>query len=598
MLLYSIGVVLYVVSFFIPTELAFYSVALSYVIVTYPILLLMIHRIRKQQFLNEFVFMFIATITCFLIGKIYEATFVILLYRIGEFIREKAISVTKASVLSFLKREQDVILLKDGSSVETSQVSIGEILTIEPGKKILVDGIVRNGTTDLDVSALTGELIPKRVTNADEVQAGAINLTNPIEIEVTNALKPSAITKITELANHLEELNTTSTPFFKSLIRFYTPFVLLLTLALLLLPTLFFDGEFHIWGYRALVLLIVACPCVFLLSIPLGYLAGIYASSKKGVIVTGGTYFDFLTKVVNAAFDKTGTLTKGNFKIRDILTTGMEKQEFLEMAAYAVYYSKDPLFSIIKKSYMDEIDDNRIGSFLETEDSGIEVFVDEKKVLFGNASFLKEKGHSVPETNEIGIELYLIVDQHYIGTIVISDCLKDNVCGLANDLRNMGVSKSIILSGDRKDIVEKFGRRLKMDESYGELSSVEKANLIKEKKQEGITFFVGDGVNDAPVLKLADIGIAMGSSGSDEAIQSADIILMKDDPYQVVELMKISKFVKSVIFENLLFSLTIKLLVLLFASLGYVSMGSAIFADVGVTLLCMLNTLRIMRYLN
>ncbi len=598
MLLFSIGVVLLVVSFFTPDFLQIYLVGLSYVILTYPIVLNMYETIKKHCFWSEFTLMFLATIIAFLIGKIHEATIVVLLYRIGEYISDTTIETTKHSVLAFLKREDGIMTRKDGSKVNSKKLSIGDILTVEPGEKIPVDGIIKKGTSDLDISLLSGELVPRRVEETDMVFSGSINLTNTLKIEVTKSYSESTINKITKLAADLNEDDGIEFSFFKTFIRWYTPFILLASLSLFLIPTIFYNGEAQVWGYRALIFLVVACPCAFVISIPLGYLTAIYASSKRGVLVTERKSFDYLTKIKTAAFDKTGTLTKGNFKILKVKSKLITEDEFLKIVAHAVYYSKDPITSIIKKTYVDEINEEEISNFKETIDSGIEVTIKNQKVLIGNIGFMQEKHIAYPESNDIGIELIVAVENIYIGALVISDEMKENVCDLANDLKNMGVKKTAILSGDRKDIVEKFGCRLKMDQSYGELLPEEKVNLINHFKTDGITFFIGDGVNDVPVLTAADIGIAMGIGGSDAAIEVSDIIIMNDDPYKIVEIMKVAKFVKNVISENITFAFVIKLLVLIFAGLGYISMWMAIFSDVGVTLICILNTLRIMRYIN
>ncbi|MGL4761707.1 MAG: heavy metal translocating P-type ATPase [Sarcina sp.] len=575
----------------------------SYVILGYPTVWKAVKNIfRAKNIFDENFLMTIASIGAFLIGEHPEAVAVIMFYEIGEMFQGYAVNNSRKSISSLMDIKPDfarVIRNDEEKTISPYGVKVGEIITVRAGERVPLDGIIIEGNTSVDTSALTGESLPRTANLNDEVLAGCINLNGVIKLRVKNDFKESTLSKILELVENAGNKKAPTEKFVTKFSRYYTPVIVIIAVVLAIVPPIILqDGSFKEWLERALVFLVVSCPCALVVSIPLGFFGGIGASSKSGILVKGGNYLEALNSVKTVVFDKTGTLTEGKFKVLDINAKGMEKNELLELAAYSEYLSNHPIAKSILKEFNGTVNEELINNYEEIAGRGISLELEGKRILAGNAKLMKENNVSYDESNELGTIIHFAVGDEYVGNILIGDKIKEDSKLAIKKLKALGI-KTVMLTGDNKKAGEAVAKELGLDEVYTELlpqNKVEKLELILEaKKEKENVIFVGDGINDAPVLARADIGIAMGGVGSDAAIEAADVVIMKDEPSKIIDAIKIAKRTRRIVWQNIVFALGIKLIVLLFAIGGEATMWEAVFADVGVAILAVLNAMRVLK---
>lgn len=576
---------------------------LSYIIVGYEILRKAVRNIVRGKVFDENFLMSVATLGAFGIGEFPEAVAVMLFYQIGELFQSYAVDKSRKSIANLMDIRPDYAnVYRDGKEekVDPDDVKIGEIIIVKPGEKVALDGIVVEGNTTLDTKALTGETIPREAKEADEVLSGSININGVIKIKVTKEYGESTVSKILNLVENASSKKSKSENFITKFAKYYTPIVVIIAVVLAVFPPLLIKGEmFSDWLYRALSFLVVSCPCALVISIPLSFFGGIGGASKIGVLVKGSNYLEALSKVETVVFDKTGTLTKGVFEVQKIEAVGISEAELLKLSAYSEYYSNHPISKSIKTAFKEEIDEKQIIKTEELSGRGIYAQIGEKEVLVGNEKLMKEKGINFSECTEVGTILYVSVDDKYAGYILIADSVKEDSPNTIKQLKKNGIKKTVMLTGDRKNVGESVATKLGLDKVYAELlpyGKVEKVEeLLKEKTAKGKLAFVGDGINDAPVLAISDIGIAMGGLGSDAAIEAADIVLMTDEPSKIVSSIKLSKKTMRIVKENIIFAIFIKVTVLVLTAFGLSTMWEAVFADVGVSIIAILNALRMLK---
>lgn len=558
------------------------------------------HLFRKDMF-DENLLMTIATIGALCIGEYIEGIAVLLLYKIGEYLQDKAVDTSKEKIKNAIDiRAKYANVIKNGKveKVDPETLKIGDIVVVKNGEKIPTDGVISKGNTRLDTSSLTGESIPKDVAKNDEVLSGMINLGEVIEIKVTKAFEDSTASKILDLIENARESKSKTENFITKFSKIYTPTVIVIAILIAMtFPSIFGIG-FADSLNRALIFLVVSCPCALVISVPLGFFVGMGNCSKKGILIKGSNYLDALSSVDTVAFDKTGTLTKGVFKITKINNkSDMSDDEILEYLALCESYSNHYIAKSILASYGKEIDKERIKEHSEIAGHGIKAVIDGKEVLAGNKSLMDSQNIKVDVENTVGTVIYIAIDKKYSGNVVLSDELKDNVLELSNNLKRIcGIKNTVLLTGDKENVAKKVAEEIKFNNVYGELLPQDKVEIVEKLKQgtKKKVAFVGDGINDSPVLASADVGISMGN-GSDIAIDTSDIVLMTDEPHKLVECIKISKRTKSVVIQNIVFALSIKVIVLLLSAMGISTMWEAIFADVGVSLLAIFNSIRIFK---
>jgi Cd2+/Zn2+-exporting ATPase len=577
--------------------------ALSYLLLGGKVLIRMVKNIVKGQVFDENFLMGIATIGAIAIGKYAEAVTVMLFYQIGEFFQDMAVAKSKKQIGELMDIRPDYAnIMKDGRliKVQPESVQVGDLFIVKPGERIPLDGIVIEGESFLDTTALTGESLPRAVAAADTVLSGCINQNGVLTIRATQTFGQSTVSKILDLVENAAEKKAPTETFITKFARYYTPVVVCFAVILAIIPPLVFGGEWTDWISRALVFLVISCPCALVLSIPLGCMGGIGGASKKGILVKGGNYLEALANLDIVVFDKTGTLTKGVFKVAEIQSfNGFEKQKILRAAAHAEAFSNHPIAVSIMKEYGMEVEKDKLEQYEEIAGHGVSVSTNGQAVLAGNEKLLKLKGIDFPEAVGIGTKVYIAIDGVYAGCIIIADEIKLDSREAIETLKTLGVRKTIMLSGDIPQIAESVSAELKLDEVYASLlpqDKVEKVEqLSKNKRPKRTLAFVGDGINDAPVLAMADVGVAMGALGSDAAIEAADVVLMTDQPAKLAEAVKIARRTKRIVWQNIVLSLGIKFLFLFLAALGVSSLWEAIFADVGVSLIAVLNSMRVMR---
>ena len=576
---------------------------ISYLIVGLDIVLEAIRNIFRGEIFDENFLMTIATIGAFGIGEFPEAVAVMLFYQVGETFQSYAVKKSRKSIESLMDIRPDFANIKYDSKIEKvdpDKVKIGDIIIVKPGEKIPLDGIVIEGHSMIDTSALTGEAVPREVGIKDEVLSGCINKNEVLTIEVTKEFGESTVSKILDLVENASSRKSKSENFISKFAKYYTPIVVAIALILAIIPPIIFkDTNFVDWLYRALTFLVVSCPCALVISIPLGFFAGIGGAAKIGILVKGGNYLEALSRTEIVVFDKTGTLTEGIFEVQKVETVEVSKEELLKITAHAESYSNHPIAVSVKKAYGKEIDNNIISKTEELSGLGVAAEIDNKEVLVGNDKLMLEKQINYTKCNEIGTILYIAINSKFVGYIVIADKIKKDVEKTIKNLKKMNIKKTVMLTGDRKQVGENIAKKLEMDEVYTELlpdGKVEKVdNLLKEKSENGKLAFVGDGINDAPVLALSDIGIAMGGLGSDAAIEAADVVIMTDEPSKIVNAIKISKRTMKIVKENIVFAIAVKIGVLILSAIGVSTMWEAVFADVGVSVIAILNSLRVLR---
>lgn len=596
------SIVLLIIAFLINDKLSVVFFLLSYIIVGHKIIYKAFRNIIRGKVFDENFLMTIATLGAFFINEIPEAVTVMLFYQIGEFFQDYALDKSRKSISSLMDIRPDyanVVKGKDTVKVNPSEVKIGDIIVVKSGEKIPLDGIVESGDSALNTSALTGESKFRKVDIGDEVLSGSINISGILKIKVTKEFSESTVSKILELVENASNRKSESENFITKFARYYTPIVVIEAILLSLIPPVIFNQDFNTWIYRALSFLVVSCPCALVVSIPLGFFSGIGACSKNGILVKGSNYLEAVSKSEIVVFDKTGTITEGEFKVRSIHSVDIRDNELLKLASYAEYYSNHPISISIKKDYGHKINPNKISDVKEIPGRGVIALVDNKKVMVGNNKLLEENNIEYEKCDIIGTIIYVAVDNVYHGYMVISDRIKDDSALALRLLKNLGVKKTVMLTGDKDDVSKNVFERLNINEYYSELLPQDKVNIINEFKKkltdDGKIVFAGDGINDAPVIMSADIGISMGGVGSDAAIEASDIVIMTDELSKIATVINISKSTMKIVKQNIVFAISVKIFVLLLISFGILTMWSAVFADVGVSVLAILNSIRILK---
>lgn len=579
---------------------------ISYIIVGGDVVKRAVKNIFKGQVFDENFLMSIATIGAFFIGEYPEGVAVMLFYQVGELFQSYAVGKSRKSIASLMDIRPDYANVKKGDElvkVDPDEVQIGDIIVIKAGEKIPLDGKVIEGSSMIDTSALTGESVPREVEVGSDILSGCININGVITAEVTKEFGESTVSKILDLVENASSKKSNSEQFITKFARYYTPVVVIIAVFLAIIPPLVIDGAtFSDWIYRALAFLVVSCPCALVISIPLSFFGGIGGASKKGVLVKGSNYLEALAETEIVVFDKTGTLTKGVFNVQEIHPEGVSKEELLELTAHAESYSNHPISLSLKRAYSKEIDNGRISDVEEISGHGVIATVDGKKVMAGNIKLMKMMDIPYFKGELIGTIVHVAVNNKYIGYIVIADEVKEDSAQAIKELKAANIKQTVMLTGDNKSIGSKVAKELGLDKVYAELLPADKVEKLEElfsqKSKKGKLAFVGDGINDAPVLARADIGIAMGGLGSDAAIEAADVVIMTDEPSKIATTMKISKKTLKIARQNIVFAIGIKIIVLILSAFGITTMWAAIFADVGVTIIAVLNAFRALNVKN
>lgn len=582
-------------------EMAIFLVA--YLIIGWEVLWTAIKNIFHGKFLDENFLMAIASIGAFVIGLYSEGVVVMLFYQVGEFFQDYAVGRSRRSITALMDiRPDSATVLRDGVQLIVSpiEVQIGEIILVKAGERVPLDGIIIEGNSSLDTSALTGESLPREVTTDSELLSGCVNLNGLLTARVTKEYGQSTVAKILDLVENAAEKKSESENFITKFARVYTPLVVAFATLLAVVPPLVFSGQsFSDWVYRALVFLVMSCPCALVISVPLGFFGGIGGASKSGILVKGGNFLEALAHTELVVFDKTGTLTKGIFAVAELAPENCTKEVLLEAAAYAENYSNHPISISIQKAYGKAIDSGRIGSVGELSGFGVRAVVDGREVLAGNAKLMAQNDVDYHKGEIIGTVVHVAVEGKYAGFIVIADEVKPDSARAISELKTLGIAKTVMLTGDAKSAADKVSATLGLDEVHSQLLPADKVEkleeLLKKRTKGGRLAFVGDGINDAPVLALADVGIAMGGLGSDAAIEAADIVIMTDEPSKIATAIKLSRRTLTIVKQNIVFAIAVKVIVLLLGALGFATMWAAVFADVGVSILAILNSMRAMK---
>lgn len=574
----------------------------SYLVIGYDILLKAIKNIKRGRIFDENFLMAFATIGAICINELAEAVTVMLFYQIGELFQDYAVNKSRKSIIELMDIRPDyanVIREDKHIKINPTLVKVGEIILVKPGEKIPLDGIVVEGTSMLNTLALTGESVPRRVSVNDEVLSGCINNDGILKIKVTKNFNNSTVSKILDLVENASSRKSNSENFISKFAKYYTPTVVIIAVILAIFPPLILNQSFSIWIYRALSFLVVSCPCALVVSIPLSFFAGLGASSQIGVLVKGSNYLEALSNVNVIVCDKTGTLTEGVFEVQEISPVDISKDELLKYATYAESFSNHPISLSLKNSYDKKINTKKIIDTKEISGKGVYAKIEGKDILVGNEKLMNEYKIKFKKSNFIGTIIYVAIDNKYSGYIGISDKIKDDSYKAIKLFKINNINKIIMLTGDKDEISKNVYNELKLDGYYSELLPQDKVkiveDLIKEKSNEDKLLFIGDGINDAPVLALSDIGVAMGGIGSDAAIEAADVVIMTDEISKIADAIDISKKTMKIVKENILFAISVKIIVLILSMLGIVTMWSAVFSDVGVSVLAILNALRILK---
>lgn len=604
-----IGAVVFVVAVAIDLNIEWLQIALfiiSYIIVGRDIVKKAIRNISRGKVFDENFLMSIATIGAFLIGEYPEGVAVMLFYQVGELFQSYAVDKSRGSISNLMDIRPDYANLKRGDDiikVDPDEVQIGDIIVVKAGEKVPLDGKIIEGSSMLDTVALTGESIPREVGVGSDILSGCININGVITVEVAKEFEESTVSKILDLVENASSKKSNSEQFITKFARYYTPVVVIIAAILAIVPPLIIaEATFSDWIYRALSFLVVSCPCALVISIPLSFFGGIGGASRKGVLIKGSNYLEVLAKTEIVVFDKTGTLTKGVFNVQEIHPEGVSREELLELTAYAESYSNHPISLSLKHAYGKEIDNRRITDVEEISGHGIIATVDGKKVMAGNIKLMKKMKIPYFDGEVIGTVVHVAINDQYAGYIIIADELKKDSAQAIKELKEANIKKTVMLTGDNKNIASKVAKDIGIDKVYAELLPADKVSkleeLISQKSDKGKLAFVGDGINDAPVLARADIGIAMGGLGSDAAIEAADIVIMTDEPSKISTAMRISKKTLKIVYQNIAFAIGIKVIVLILSALGITTMWAAIFADVGVTIIAILNAFRALNVQN
>lgn len=575
---------------------------MAYLIAGYDIIFKALKNIIKGQVFDENFLMGIATLGAIGIKEYPEAVMVMVLYQIGEYLQDKAVEKSQNSITELMDIRPDYANIEkngDLTKISPYEVKIGDTIIVKTGEKIPLDGIIIDGSATLDTSALTGESMPREVKIGDEAISGCINTNGLLKIRVTKEYGQSTVSKILDLIENASSKKTKTENFITKFAKIYTPVVVLSALFLAILPPLIFGSNFSVWINRALTFLVISCPCALVISVPLGFFAGIGGASKCGILVKGSSYLELLSKPETIVFDKTGTLTQGCFKVVKIVQQeDTTKEELLELTAYAESYSNHPIALSIKKAYDKNIDKNKISEISEIAGNGVRAEINGCSILVGNENLLKNHNISYQKANETGTIVYTAKNSKFLGYIVISDKLKEDAQKAIMELKKLKL-QTVMLTGDTEESGLTVAKKLNIDKAYTQLLPIDKVDkiedIIEQKTKNKSVIFVGDGINDAPVLTRADVGIAMGGLGSDAAIEAADVVIMDDKPTKVATAIKIAKQTLTIVKENIAFALGIKVLFLILGAFGFVTMWGAVFADVGVTLIAVLNSLRALK---
>ena len=575
---------------------------IPYIIIGWDILWKAVRGLFSAQFLDENFLMSIASVGAFIIGEYPEAVAVMLFYQVGTLFEEYAVGRSRKSIAALMDIRPDFAYLeRDGEiqEVDPDEVAIGDIIVIRAGEKIPLDGIIIEGETTVDTSALTGESLPRDLVAGDAVVSGTVNLSGRLRVRVTQVFGESTVSKILDLVENASAKKAKTENFISKFARFYTPIVVISALVLAIVPSLI-TGKWSVWVYRALSFLVTSCPCALVISVPLSFFGGIGAASKKGILVKGGNYMEALSRLETVVFDKTGTLTKGTFRVTAVYPAkDTEKETLLEYAALAESNTHHPIGKSIEEAYAKPIDESRIASVTELAGKGISAVIDGKSVLIGGEKLMRDEKIDHIPVSDIGTAVYVALDGKFLGSLVISDEEKADAKEAISSLRALGVRKTVMLTGDNEAVGKAVATALGLDEVYAGLLPADKVEkveqLLAEKSEKAVLAFVGDGINDAPVLSRADLGIAMGAMGSDAAVEASDIVLMDDKPSKIASAVHIAKRTMRIVYSNIIFAIAVKILVLLLVAVGLVGMWAAVFADVGVSVLAILNAMRVLK---
>ena len=598
--------VLFLVALLMPIDNQIIKIAIyviAYLVVGFEVLKEAIENIFKGEVFDENFLMAIATIGAFAIGEYPEAVTVMLLYQVGETFQDYAVDNSKKSIENLMNIRPDFAnVLRENAEIKVNpeEVKVGEIIIVKPGEKIPLDGKIIDGESMLDTTALTGESVPRKANTGDNVFSGCINQTGLLRIQVTKKFGESTVSKILNLVENAEDKKSKSENFITKFAKYYTPTVVIIAVLLAFIPPIILKdfSTFSVWLYRALSFLVVSCPCALVISIPLSFFGGIGGASKMGILIKGSNYLEALANTETVVFDKTGTLTEGIFEVQDIYAEGIEKDELLRIVAHAENYSNHPIAKSVKKAYNKEIDEKIIKNPQELSGKGIWAKIDEKDILVGNEKLMLEEKIDFKKCDEVGTILYVAIDKKYVGYVLIADKIKQDSPKTIRELKAMNIKETVMLTGDKKEVGEYVAKKLNMDKVYTELlpdGKVEKVEeLLKQKSEKGKLVFVGDGINDAPVLTISDIGVAMGGLGSDAAIEAADIVIMTDETSKISKAINLSKKTMRIVRENIIFAIFVKIAVLVLTAFGASTMWEAVFADVGVSVIAIINALRML----
>lgn len=595
--------ILFAFGFFLPEEyfwirLVYYLTL--YIIIGNKVLIKMVQNIQRGNLFDENFLMSIATLGAFLLGEFPEAVAVMLFYQIGEYFQDKATSQSRQSIARLMDIRSDKAWRLEGGEtvqVDPETVRVADHILVKPGEKVPLDGLVREGRSILDTSALTGESLPREIGVGEDITSGVINLTSPLVIEVSKTFSQSTVNKILELVENASNKKAETERMITRFSRVYTPVVVGIAFLLASLPPLLGLGEWSTWLYRALTFLVISCPCALAVSVPMSFFGGLGGASKLGVLVKGGNYLEALAKLDTVVFDKTGTITKGIFAVDTVVNAEGVEDDILYLAAHLESYSNHPIANSIRTAYGQEVDENRVSQITELPGQGMSGRVDGRQLYLGNARLMEVQGIAYPAIDSTGTVLYLAEDSHFLGYFLITDQVKETSIEALKDLQAVGIKKTVLLSGDRQAVVDEFAQQFAFNDAFGDCLPQDKVSTFEEiltQSQQAVAF-VGDGVNDAPVLARADVGIAMGGLGSDAAIESADVVLMDDDLGKLPQVIRLAKKTVRIAQQNMTLAIVVKLIFLVLSGLGISNMWEAIFADVGVTLLAVWNALRVLR---
>lgn len=598
-----IGAILFITTYFLEEGSPIYItlILISYLFLGWRVLITSIKNILHGEIFDENFLMAVATIGALIIKQYPEAVAVMLFYEIGELFQEYAVDSTRRSIESVMDLRVEEVRIKNGETIinkKPAEAQVGEIMVVKPGERIALDGIIISGQTQVDTSSITGEFVPRTINQGEEILSGYINKTNVIEVQITTPESESTVSRILNLVSNANSKKTHIERFITKFAKYYTPIVVGLALFIGIVPSLIDPTNASSWIYKALTFLVVSCPCAIVISVPLGLFAGLGSASSNGILIKGSNYLEALNSVDTIVFDKTGTLTKGEFRVTEIKAIDRSNDELLKIATYGESYSNHPIAKSIVKAFNQELDPSLVTNYQEIAGYGIEMEFNNHHYSLGNDKFLTKYDLEVPKIDVNGSVVFIIEDQRYIGYIVIGDTLKDNSKLAIKTLKKLGVKKTVMLTGDREASALKIKEALGIDEVHAQLlpdQKVEEVEKIINHEDHKLVAFVGDGMNDAPVLARADVGISMGGLGSDAAVDASDIVLMEDDPLSIAKAMIIAKKTRSILNQNIIFAIGVKILIMILVLTNHANMWAGVFGDVGVTVLAIINSMRALK---